>query len=127
MPRQVEVRTPLEELLVEQALLMARAFQAAADAAPDGHVLAQAEQVAVRAGRERTRRALEAAGQAQAHGAEKKLTAPTSGTVNLFPVRAAPEVVGRCGRLFPLQQPLQKPPSDVLPLPVRGGLLLGAA
>src|SRR5579862_6219082 len=72
MPRQVEVRTPLEELLVEQARLMARELQAAADAAPDGHVLAQAEQVAVQAGRELTRRALEAALQAQAHGAEKK-------------------------------------------------------
>jgi len=72
MPRQVEVRTPLEELLVEQALLMARELQAAADAAPDGRVLADAELVAVRAGRELTRRALEAALQAQAERAEKR-------------------------------------------------------
>lgn len=72
MARQVEVRTPLEELLVEQALLMARELQAAADAAPDGRVLADAEQVAVRAGRELTRRALEAALQSQAQEAEKK-------------------------------------------------------
>jgi hypothetical protein len=72
MPRQVEVRTPLEELLVEQALLMARELQAAADSAPDGSVLAQAELVALRAGRELTRRALEAALQAQAEAAEKK-------------------------------------------------------
>jgi hypothetical protein len=72
MPRQVEVHTPLEELLVEQALLMARELQAAADAAPDGRVLADAEAVAVRAGRELTRRALQAALQAQAEQAEKK-------------------------------------------------------
>jgi hypothetical protein len=59
-------------LLVEQALLMARELQAAADAAPDGRVLAVAELVAVRAGRELTRKALEAALQAQAEGAEKR-------------------------------------------------------
>src|SRR5205823_5063637 len=68
----VEVNTPLEQLLVEQALLLARELQAAADAAPDGRVLADAEAVAVRAGRELTRRALEAALQAQAAQAEKK-------------------------------------------------------
>jgi hypothetical protein len=72
MPRHVEVNTPLEELLVEQALLMARELQAAADAAPDGRVLADAEAVAVRSGRELTRRALRAALQAQAAQAEKK-------------------------------------------------------
>ena len=70
--RQVEVNTPLEELLVERALLMARELQAAADSAPDGSVLAQAELVALRAGRELTRRALEAALQAQAGRAEKR-------------------------------------------------------
>ena len=72
MAHQVEVRTPLEALLVEQALLMARELQAAADAAPDGRVLAEAELVAVRAGRELTRKALEAALQAQAAEAEKR-------------------------------------------------------
>jgi hypothetical protein len=78
MPHQVEVRTPLEALLVEQALLMARELQAAADAAPDGRVLADAELVAVRAGRELTRKALEAALQAQAGGAEKRGRPPAS-------------------------------------------------
>jgi hypothetical protein len=68
MPHQVEVRTPLEALLVEQALLTARELQSAAD----GRVLAVAELVAVRAGRELTRKALEAALQAQASGAEKR-------------------------------------------------------
>lgn len=72
MPLSVEIRTPLEALLVEQALLLARELQAAADAAPDGRVLADAELVALRAGRELTRKALEAALQAQADGAEKR-------------------------------------------------------
>lgn len=72
MAHQVEVRTPLEALLVEQALLMARELQAAADAAPDGRVLAEAELVAVRAGRELTLKALEAALQGQAAEAEKR-------------------------------------------------------
>jgi hypothetical protein len=72
MSRTVEVHTPLEALLVEQALLMARELQRVADAAPDGHVLARAELTAVAAGRELTRRALEAALQNQADDAEKK-------------------------------------------------------
>ena len=78
MSRQVEVNTPLEELLVEQALLMARELQAAADGAPDGSVLAQTELVALKAGREFTRQALQAALSSQAHAAEKKIPLPAS-------------------------------------------------
>jgi hypothetical protein len=91
MPHQVEARTPLEALLVEQALLMARELQAAADAAPDGRVLADAELVAVRAGRELTRKALEAALQAQAGGAEKRGHRPA-------PAAAAPAATPRARR-----------------------------
>lgn len=76
MAHQVEVRTPLETLLVEQALLMAREIQAAVDAAPDGRVLAEAEWVAVRAGRAFTLQALEAALQGQAAEAEKSDCVP---------------------------------------------------
>ncbi len=64
--------TPLEALLVEQALLLARQLQQATGAAPDGRVLARVEAVAVPAGRELTRRAVEAALQAQAEAAEKR-------------------------------------------------------
>jgi hypothetical protein len=91
MSHQAEVRTPLEALLVEQALLMARELQAAADAAPDGRVLADAELVAVRAGRELTRKALEAALQAQAEGAEKRGRRPA-------PAAAAPAATPRASR-----------------------------
>ncbi len=72
MARIVEVRTDLEAILVEQALLMARELEAVTDAAPDGQVLAVAESAALRSGRELTRRALEAALQRQAETVEKK-------------------------------------------------------
>jgi hypothetical protein len=72
MARAFEVRTELEAVLVEQALAMARELEAVTAAAPDGQVLAAAELAAVRAGRELTRRGLEAALQRQAEAAEKK-------------------------------------------------------
>ena len=64
--------TPLQALLVEQALLLARQLEQAATDAPDGHVLAAVEAAAVPAGRELTRTAIEGALQAQAEPAEKK-------------------------------------------------------
>ena len=64
--------TPLQALVVEHALLLARHLEATADAAPDGQVLARVEALAVPAARELARRAVEAALQAQAQAAEKK-------------------------------------------------------
>jgi len=72
MARMIEVRTELESILVEQALAMARELEMASDAAPDGQVLAVSEALAIRAGRELTRRALEVTLQRQAEPAEKK-------------------------------------------------------
>lgn len=73
MPRRTfQTQTSLEALLVEQALLLARQLQKAADDAPDGQVLAAVEAAAVPAGRELTRKAVEAALQQQAPAAEKK-------------------------------------------------------
>ena len=71
MERTVTIRTELEAILVEQALAMAHELEMVSDAAPDGQVLAVAEIAAVRAGRELTRRALEATLQRQAELAEK--------------------------------------------------------
>jgi hypothetical protein len=71
-PRTFRAETPLQALLVEQALALARELESAADAAPDGQVLARVEALAVPAGRELTRQAVEAALQAQAQAAEKK-------------------------------------------------------
>ena len=73
MPRRTfRAETPLQALLVEQALLLARQLERTAAEAPDGQVLAQVEAAAVPAGRELTRKAVEAALQAQAEAAEKK-------------------------------------------------------
>ena len=71
-PRTFQADTPLQALILEQALLLARQLEQATDAAPDGQVLARVEAAAVPAGRELTRRAVEAALQAQADAAEKK-------------------------------------------------------
>jgi hypothetical protein len=94
MERTVTVRTELEAVLVEQALLMARELEAVTDAAPDGRVLAEGEAAAVRLGRELTRRALEAALQRQADPAEKK-GAPAA------PAPAAAAASSRTGRRAP--------------------------
>jgi hypothetical protein len=64
--------TPLQALLLEQALLLAQQLQQTADAAPDGKVLAQVEALAVPAARELARQAVQATLQAQADAAEKK-------------------------------------------------------
>ena len=72
MERTVIVRTELEAILVEQALVMARELEAASDAAPDGEVLAIAEEAALRSGRKLTLAGLEAALRLQAEATEKK-------------------------------------------------------
>ena len=72
MERTFTARTELEVVLLEQALVMARELEAVSDAAPDGQVLAIAEEAAVRSGRRLTLAALEAAIRRQAEAAEKK-------------------------------------------------------
>ena len=70
--RTFHTETPLEALLVEQALLLARQLERTATDAPDGAVLSAVESAAVPAARELARKGVEAALQQQAHGAEKK-------------------------------------------------------
>lgn len=64
--------TPLQTLLVEQALLLAQQLETTAPDAPDGQVLARVEALAVPAARELARKAVQATLQAQAEIAEKK-------------------------------------------------------
>ena len=71
-PTTFRAETPLQALLLEQALLLARQLEQTAGAAPDGQVLARVEALAVPAARELARQAVEAALQAQAQAAEKK-------------------------------------------------------
>lgn len=70
--RTFQAETPLQALLLEQALLLARQLERTAAEAPDGQVLANVEAAAVPAGQELTRKAVEAALQAQADNSEKK-------------------------------------------------------
>lgn len=70
--RTFHTETPLEALLVEHALLLARRLQKTADAAPDGTVLSAVEATAVPAARELGRKAVEAALQQQAPAVEKR-------------------------------------------------------
>ena len=65
--------TPNERLLAEQAVMNFRALNAACDAAADGTVLGIAEQLAVKQGREATRRTLEMSLQMQDADVEKKV------------------------------------------------------
>jgi hypothetical protein len=71
-PRDIRVNNPTEALIVEQALAMVRELQQTATAAPDGHVLAQVEKVAMAQGRELTRKSLQAVLNDQAQEVEKK-------------------------------------------------------
>jgi len=71
-PRDIRVNNPTEALIVEQALAMYREMEHTANAAPDGQVLAQVEQLAVTRGREFMRKSLEAVLNAQAEEVEKK-------------------------------------------------------
>jgi len=72
MPRTFQADTPLQALILEQALAMARHLERTATDAPDGAVLAAVEAVALPAARELARRAVEAALGAQAEAAEKR-------------------------------------------------------
>jgi hypothetical protein len=73
----------LEAAALEQALAMVRELKQLADAAPDGRVLAQVEQMAVDRGRRFIRDRLQDVLNAQAHDLEKKGgaagTAPAAG------------------------------------------------
>src|SRR6478609_9167341 len=79
MPRRTfHTDTPLQALLVEHALLLARQLEATANDAPDGQVLSAVESAAVPAARELARKAVEAALQGQAPAVEKRGNRPAT-------------------------------------------------
>lgn len=71
-PRDIRVNNPTEALLVEQALAMVREMDDTANAASDGRVLREVEQLAITRGREFMRKSLEAVVNDQAEAVEKK-------------------------------------------------------
>jgi len=89
--RQIRVETPLQALMAEQALVLAKQLEQAASAAPRGKVLARLEEAAVNGGREFVRVSLEKALQVQANDVEKKLLPPDSAPVaDVADTKAAP-------------------------------------
>jgi len=93
MPRTFQADTPLQALILEHALAMARQLERTAADASDGKVLAEVEAAAVPAARELARKAVEAALQAQAEAAEKKGRRPApapAAAKPLGPSAAAP-------------------------------------
>jgi len=73
-PVTFRAETPLQALIIEHALALAKQLEQTAHDAADGRVLAAVEAFAVPAGRELVRKAVEAALQAQADRVEKKRT-----------------------------------------------------
>lgn len=67
-----EELTPEERLVAEQAVLNLRSLNDACDAAADGTVLAVAEKMAIKQGRELTQRTLQASVDRQTKAVEKK-------------------------------------------------------
>ena len=88
-----QAQTPLQALLLEQALLLAQQLENAAAAAPDGQLLARVEALAVPAARELARQAVQATLQAQAQAAEKKGRRPAAAPA----VTSSPGTRGRRG------------------------------
>jgi hypothetical protein len=72
-PETLVAETPLQRLLMERALAMAKELERAGDAAADGRVLDELETLAMARGREFTRGALQGALQRQVDELEKKL------------------------------------------------------
>jgi hypothetical protein len=89
-PRTLRLTDPVEALVVEQALALVRQLRDACQRAPHGHVLAQAELVALAQGRALSRQALQAVLNDAAVSAEKKGRRSASA-----PARRSAKVKGR--------------------------------
>ena len=72
VPSNLDVTSPLQRLILEQALVLAQELERTAQAAPDGEVLRRSEQLLLDRGREFLRQSLEATMHAQAEAVEKK-------------------------------------------------------
>ncbi len=70
--------TPTQRLIVEQALVMAKELESAANSAPEGQVIDRCETFMLGFGRDFLRRVLESAIQSRAEALEKKVVPPVS-------------------------------------------------
>jgi hypothetical protein len=71
-PTTLDVMTPLQRLIVERALALAKELEATAGFAPAGQIIDRCESLLLGNGREFLRRALEDTLQAQVDALEKK-------------------------------------------------------
>ena len=65
--------TPIQRLIVEQALVMAKELEAVADSAPEGQIIDRCESFMLGFGRDFLRRTLESTIQSRAESLEKKV------------------------------------------------------
>ena len=90
-PSDLDSLTPVQRLIVEQALVLAKELESAAEAAPDGRVIDRCESFLLGNGRDFLKKALETTLQARAELLEKKPAPPD-------PVRAGPKGGPRAAR-----------------------------
>ncbi len=72
LPSDLDQLTPTQRLIVEQAYVLAKELETAADSAPDGQVIDRCESFLLGHGRDFLRRVLESSLQSRAEVLEKK-------------------------------------------------------
>ena len=78
LPSDLDQLTPTQRLIVEQALVMAKELETAADSAPEGQVIDRCESFLLSHGRDFLRRVLESTLQTRVERLEKKAPPPDS-------------------------------------------------
>jgi hypothetical protein len=76
LPSNLDSLTPVQRLVVEQAFVLAKELEAAADSAPDGQVIDRCESLLLGNGRDFLRRVFESTLQSRAELLEKKGAPP---------------------------------------------------
>jgi hypothetical protein len=78
LPSDLDQLTPTQRLIVEQAFVLAKGLEAAADSAPEGQIIDRCESFLLGDGRDFLRRVLESTLQSRAEVLEKKGAPPES-------------------------------------------------
>ena len=76
LPSDLDSLTPVQRLVVEQAFVLAKELESAADAAPEGQMIDRCESFLLGHGRDFLRRVLESTLQSRAELLEKKGASP---------------------------------------------------
>ncbi len=76
LPSDLDSLTPVQRLIVEQAFVLAKELESAADSAPQGQMIDRCESFLLGNGRDFLRRVLESTLQSRVESAEKKTALP---------------------------------------------------